>query len=44
MAEPDLRRLPLAPEEDLLLFIRDHNPFLTEWERDLLSIVHAQAQ
>jgi stage V sporulation protein R len=42
--DPDLRRLPLEPEEDLLLFVRDHNPFLTEWERDLLSIVHTEAQ
>ena len=29
-AEPDLRRSPPSPEEDLLLFIRDHNPFLAE--------------
>ena len=42
--EPDLRRTPLAPEEDLLLFIRDHNRYLAEWERDLLTIVHEEAQ
>jgi stage V sporulation protein R len=42
--EPDLRRVPPSPEEDLLLFIRDHNPFLAEWEQDLLTIVHEQAQ
>jgi stage V sporulation protein R len=42
--EPDLRRTPLVPDEDLLLFIRDHNKYLTEWERDLLTIVHEQAQ
>ncbi|GBD27254.1 hypothetical protein HRbin30_02600 [bacterium HR30] len=41
---PDLRKVPLEPEEDLLLFIRDHNPFLEEWERDLLTIVHEEAQ
>jgi stage V sporulation protein R len=42
-AEPDLTRVPLEPEEDLLLFIRDHNPFLGEWEEDLLTIVHEEA-
>ena len=42
--EPDLNKVPLYPEEDLLLFIRDHNPRLAEWERDLLTIVHKQAQ
>jgi stage V sporulation protein R len=42
--EPDLRRSPLEPEEDLLLFIRDHNHYLSEWERDLLTIVHEQSQ
>ncbi len=44
MVEPDLRRIPPSPEEDLLIFIRDHNPFLAEWEKDLLTIVHEQAQ
>lgn len=42
--EPDLRKVPLVPDEDLLLFIRDHNPYLAEWERDLLTIVHEEAQ
>ncbi|RMF22130.1 MAG: stage V sporulation protein R, partial [Deltaproteobacteria bacterium] len=42
--EPDLRRVPLEPDEDVLLFIRDHNPFLAPWERDLLTIVHEEAQ
>jgi len=41
---PDLAKLPLYPEEDILLFIRDHNPQLAEWERDLLTIVHEQTQ
>jgi stage V sporulation protein R len=40
---PDLRRVPAAPEEDLLLFIRDYNPYLADWERDLLTIVHEEA-
>ncbi len=41
---PDLNRVPLYPEEDLLLFIRDHNPHFTDWEKDLLTIVHEEAQ
>lgn len=43
-APPDLNKVPLYPDEDLLLFIRDHNPRYAEWERDLLTIVHEQAQ
>ncbi|MEA2624309.1 MAG: stage sporulation protein [Candidatus Binatota bacterium] len=42
--EPDLRKVPPSPEEDLLLFIRDFNPFLAEWEKDLLTIVHEESQ
>ena len=41
---PDLAKVPLEPEEDILLFIRDHNPQLVEWEKDLLTMVHEQAQ
>src|SRR5712692_1043579 len=41
---PDLSRVPLHPDEDLLLFIRDHNPLLTDWEKDLLTIVHEETQ
>lgn len=41
---PDLDKIPVVPEEDILLFIRDHNPQLAEWEKDLLTIVHEQAQ
>jgi stage V sporulation protein R len=43
-AAPDLHKVPLAPEEDLLLFIAGHNPYLTGWEQDLLTVVHEQAQ
>ncbi len=42
--EPDLRKVPLEPDEDLLLFIRDHNPYLAEWEKDLLTIVDEEAK
>jgi stage V sporulation protein R len=42
--EPDLHKVPLQPEEDILLFIRDYNPRLSEWEKDLLTIAHEGAQ
>jgi stage V sporulation protein R len=42
--EPDVNRVPIEPEEDLLIFIRDHNPRLSEWEKDLLTIVHDQSR
>jgi stage V sporulation protein R len=40
---PDLGRLPLEPEDDLLAFIAEHNPYLAEWERDLLHIVREES-
>ncbi len=43
-SEPELHRVPLEPEEDLLLFIRDYAPKLADWQQDLLSIVHEQTQ
>jgi stage V sporulation protein R len=42
--EPEVHRVPLEPDEDLLLFIRDHNPFLAEWEKDLLTIADEEAK
>ncbi len=44
IAVPNLNKLPASPEADLLLFIRDHNDKLSDWERDLLTIVHETAQ
>src|SRR5690349_17873115 len=41
---PDFHKVPLEPDEDLLLFIRDHNPFLADWEEDLLTIVDQEAK
>ncbi len=41
---PDLTKVPLYPEEDILLFIRDHNLYLSDWEKDLLTMVHEEAQ
>ena len=40
---PQLDRVPLEPEENLLLFIRDHAPQLADWEKDLLTIAHEEA-
>jgi stage V sporulation protein R len=40
---PDLNKLPLEPEKDVLIFIRDHNPYLEEWEKDLITIVVEEA-
>lgn len=42
--EPELHKVPLEPEEDILLFVRDHNTRLADWEKDLLTIVHEEAQ
>ena len=42
--QPNLAIVPAVPDEDLLLFIRDHNPKLAGWEKDLLTIVHEEAQ
>lgn len=41
---PDLDKIPLEPEADILLFIRDHNPFLEDWEKDILTIVDEEAR
>ena len=41
---PDLDRVPLEPDPNLLLFIRDHNPDLAAWEIDLLTIVDEEAR
>jgi stage V sporulation protein R len=42
--EPNIRKVPYEPEEDVLLFIRDNNPFLLDWEKDLLTIVDEEAK
>lgn len=41
---PDLGQHPLAPEADLLLFIRDHNRDLADWQKDVLTIVDDEAR
>jgi stage V sporulation protein R len=42
--EPNVRKVPYEPEDDILLFIRDHNPFLQEWEKDVLTIVDEESK
>ena len=41
---PDLKKIPLEPDEDILSFIADHNPYLPEWKKDVLRIVEKQAK
>jgi stage V sporulation protein R len=40
----DLSREPLEPEDNVLLFIRDHNRELGVWQKDLLTIVDEEAR
>jgi stage V sporulation protein R len=40
---PDLSKFPLEPEENLLEFIAKYNPYLADWQRDLLLIVDREA-
>jgi stage V sporulation protein R len=42
--QPNLSKVPPVPDEDLLLFIRDHNPNLAGWEKDVLTVVHEEAR
>lgn len=44
IAAIEIGKVPVSPEEDILLFIRDYNPFLADWEKNLLTIVHEEAQ
>lgn len=41
---PNLSKVPLEPEEDILSFIAEYNPYLPEWKRDLLRIVERQTK
>ncbi len=43
-SEANVRKIPLEPDEDILLFVRDHNPYLAEWEKDVLTIVDEEAK
>ncbi|SHG51784.1 stage V sporulation protein R [Thermosyntropha lipolytica DSM 11003] len=39
---PDLEKIPLVPEEDLLLFLYEYAP-LKDWEKDILMIVREES-
>jgi stage V sporulation protein R len=41
---PELSRVPLEPDPDILLFIAEHNKNLPEWKRDILRIVDQEMQ
>jgi stage V sporulation protein R len=41
---PDLGRIPPEPEEDLLLFIAQYSPSLSDWQRDLINIVDKETR
>jgi len=40
-APPDFKKIPVEPEEDMLLFFMNYSK-LTDWERDILSIVREE--
>lgn len=39
--EPDLNKIPLEPEDDVVYFIENHAP-LEEWERNIIEIVRKE--
>jgi len=41
---PNLDKLPIEPEDNLLDFIARYNPYLHDWQRDLLHIVDEESQ
>ncbi len=43
-ASPDLSKVPLQPEENVLSFIAQYNPYMPEWKRDVLRVVESQAR
>lgn len=40
---PDVYKIPLEPEEDILLFLMEYAP-LEEWEKDLLNMVRTETR
>jgi len=39
----NLNKIPLEPDSNLLAFISEHNPYLEDWERDLIKIVEQES-
>lgn len=42
--QPDLSKVPLEPDPNILEFIAAHNPYLAPWQRDVLQIVDKEAR
>lgn len=40
----DIDKFPLEPDDDVLKFIAINSPVLTDWERDIVEIVHDEGQ
>ncbi|MBL7191047.1 SpoVR family protein [bacterium] len=43
-SKPENKKIPVEPDEDILLFIRDYNRRIPEWKKDLLTIVAEETQ
>ena len=41
---PDLTKVPLEPDEDIMAFIAAYNPYLPDWKRDLINIVDSETR
>jgi stage V sporulation protein R len=41
---PELNRIPLEPDENILDFIARYNPYLPDWKRDVLHIVSEETR
>lgn len=39
----NLEKTPLEPEYDVLKFVLENNPTLTDWQRDIISIIHDES-
>lgn len=41
---PELHKVPAEPDENILEFVAQYNPYLPDWKRDVLRIVDKQTQ
>ncbi|MCW5934498.1 MAG: SpoVR family protein [Fimbriimonadia bacterium] len=39
---PPTRKIPPEPQKDILLFLRDYSKVLTDWQRDIISMVREE--
>lgn len=37
--EDENRKFPAKPEKDLMLFIEEHAPYMTDWQRDIMTML-----